>query len=52
VTVAGENARGKHGVSFVRRVLVALGEEDAQDETIKSFVSGARRRVITGKTRA
>ena len=52
VTVAGENARGKHGVSFVLRVLVALGEEDAQDETIKSFVSGARRRVITGKTRA
>jgi hypothetical protein len=52
VTVAGEGARGKHGVSFVRRVLVALGEEDAQDETIKSFVSGARRRVRTGKTTA
>jgi hypothetical protein len=30
VTIAGENARGKHGVSFVRRVLVALGEEDAK----------------------
>jgi hypothetical protein len=50
VTVAGENARGKHGVSFVRRVLVALEEEDAKDETIKSFVSGSRRRVRTGKT--
>jgi hypothetical protein len=51
VTVAGENARGKRGMSFVRRVLVALGEDDAKDETIKSFVSRARRRVRTGKTR-
>jgi hypothetical protein len=52
VTVAGENARGKHGMSFIRRVLVALGEDDAQDETFKSFVSGARRRVRAGKTRS
>lgn len=51
VTVAGKNARGKRGMSFVRRVLVALGEDDARDDTIKSFVSGARRRVRTGKTR-
>jgi hypothetical protein len=50
VTVAGNNARGKRGVSFVRRVLAALGEADAQDETIKSFVSAARRRVRAGKT--
>jgi hypothetical protein len=51
VTVAGENARGKRGMSFVHRVLVELGEDDAKEETIKSFVSGARRRVRTGETR-
>jgi hypothetical protein len=51
VTVAGENARGKHGVSFVRSVLVALGEENVGDEAIKTFVSGARRRVRARKTR-
>jgi hypothetical protein len=51
VTIAGENARGNRGMSFVHRVLVELGEDDAQKQTIKSFVSGARRRVRTGKTR-
>jgi hypothetical protein len=52
VTVKGKNAKGKGGMSFVRRVLVALGEADAQDETIKSFVNAARRRVRARKTRA
>ena len=51
VTIAGKNTRGKHGVSFVLSVLMALGEKGATDETIKSFVNGARSKVRTGKTR-
>jgi hypothetical protein len=50
VTVAGE-AKGKRGIEFVRRVLDALGEASAKDETIKSFVGAARYKAKTGKAR-
>jgi hypothetical protein len=42
VTVYGEHARAKYGVSFVRSVLAVLGERGVTDETIKTFVSCAR----------
>jgi hypothetical protein len=52
ITVGATGAKGRRGIEFVRCVLGALGEPVPSDDTLKTFMSDARRRVRTGKKRA
>lgn len=51
VAKEGKSAKARRGNDFISRVLALLDEDGATEDTYKSLVGGARRKVRTSETR-